>query len=384
LCSTATLREQLLVRLLFYRIMYDNVDAAAVADSMIALYPDDAEAFYVRGQLFEQEKNPEAAVKMYEQAVNVDTGYGLGFMSLGYSYSNLGEQDKAVAYMQRYIRVAPGTADPRASYADILLRAGRYDEALEQYAASLSLKPDYWYSVRQIGVVYAMLGRLKDAGSQFDRFVETIPGSVGATAVRLRLHGFLNTRRGAFAEASRQYIEAITADSSVLASAFTLTFALAKDRHFAEAWSYAEQGLEELRRKNLTDSPTMQGYHLMRARILTEEGRYPEAEQSCKSALEYCTPLMRGDVYEQMARTYLAAREFEAALDAVEGALGVNPNDPDALLVLAKVYDEMGDRHMVSEVGERLRELWINADSDFLPLIELQSLRGFHRKQTGS
>ena len=121
LCANAPLREQLLVRLLFYRIMYANIDAAAVADSMIALYPDDAEAFYVRGQLYEQGKNLEAAVKMYGQAVKVDTGFGLGFMSLGYAYSELGEQDKAVAFMQRYIRVAQGTADPRASYADILL-----------------------------------------------------------------------------------------------------------------------------------------------------------------------------------------------------------------------------------------------------------------------
>lgn len=384
LCSHATLREQLLVRLWGYRIMYDNVHAAAAADSLIALYPNDAEAYHVRGQLYEFEKNLEAAVRMYEQAIRADTGYGLGVMSLGYAYSNLGEQDKAVSYMQRYIQMAPGLADPRASYADILLRAGRYDEALEQYAASLTLKPNYWYSVRQMGAVYALQGRLKEARRQLDRSIAMMPAGTAANALQLRFHGYLDTRRGAFANASRQYIEAIAVDSSVLASAFTLTFALAKEQRFAEAWDFAQQALDELREKNLADSPTMQGYYLMRARLLTEEGKFTEAEQACKSALEFCTPLMRGAVYGQLARTYLASREYEAALDAVEGALGVNPNDPDALLVLAKVYSEQGDRRMMLEVGERLTELWEDADADFLALIELRRLLGPQRKQTGT
>ena len=88
--------------------MYENVRAAAVADSLIALYPKEAEAYLVRGQLYTQEKNVEAAVEMYERAVAADTGFALGVMSLGYAYSDLGDQDKAVSYMQRYIRMAPG------------------------------------------------------------------------------------------------------------------------------------------------------------------------------------------------------------------------------------------------------------------------------------
>lgn len=384
LCANATLREQLLVRLWFYRINYDNTRAAAVADSLITLTPGDPEPYFVRGQLFEFEKNLEAAVRMYERAMQADTGFGLAVMSLGYAYSNLGEQDKAVGYMQRYITLAPGLADPKASYADVLLRAGRYEEALEQYNASLALKPDYWYSVRQIGAVFALMGRLKDAQRELDRSLGMMPSGTAATATRLRLHAYLDIRRGAFAEASRQCQEAIAADSSVLASSFTLAFALAKQRRFEEAWSVVAQALDELREKNLADSPTMQAYHLMRARVLTEEGKYDEAEQACKSALEYSTPLMREAVYSQLARTYAAASDFESALDAVEGALGVNPNDPDVLLVLTKIYKEQGDRHMAREVGGRLAAFWNKADDDFLPLIELRRLLGSQRTQPGT
>ncbi len=376
LSSKTTEREQLLIRVWYYRIMYDNAHAVAAAESLIALYPKEPEAYLLRGQLYEQEKNLEAAVSMYERSVAADTGFALGVMSLGYAYSNLAEQDKAVSYMQRYIRMAPDAADPRASYADILLRAGRYGEALEQYRASLTLKPDYWYSVRQIGGVYAVFGRLREAGREFDRSLEMIPSGPSTNALRLRLEGYLDVQRGAYEETVRKSKEAIAIDSSILGSAFNLTLALAKLKRFPEAEEYIRRSLDELRQKNLSDSPTMQAYHLMRARVLTENRQFDEAVQACKSALEYSSPQMRGSVYSQLARTYLASGQYESALDAVEGALGVNPNAPDALLVLVKVYHERGDRRMVTEVGQRLRDLWNNADPDFLPLIETPSIAG--------
>jgi tetratricopeptide (TPR) repeat protein len=379
LSITATQHEQLLVRLWHYRVMYDYVRAAAVADSLIKEYPDDPEAFLERGQMFEMEKNLEAAAGMYERSVDADTGFALGIMSLGYVSSNMGEQDRAVSFMQRYIQMAPGAADPLASYADILVLAGRYNEALEQYRASLAVKPDYWYSVREIGSVYVILGRLQLAERQFDQSLSMIPASPATNVVRLRLHAYLDMQRGDYEGAVGKLSASIKADSSVFGNAVTLTTALAKLRRFGEAGDLIRQSLEELRQKHLTESPTMQAYHLMRARVLTEEQKYTEAEDACKSALEFSSPLMRGAVYVQLARIHLAARRYELALDAVEGALGVNPNAPDALLVLVKIYHQQGDSRMVHEVGGRLLELWKDADPDFIRLAELRTVLGVRR-----
>ena len=376
LSTRATEHEQLLVRVWYHRARYENAGAAAVADSLIAQYPNDPEGFLERGQLFEMEKNLEAAADMYERSVEADTGFALGVMSLGYVSSNLGEQDKAVGYMQRYIRMAPGAADPLASYADILVRAGRYDEALAQYRASLVIKPDYWYSVREVGTVYAILGRLREAEQQFDSSMGMVPGGPSARVVRLRLHAFLDIQRGAFAGAVDKLYESVAVDSSVFGNAVNLTYALAKLHRFAEADSLIRRSREELGQKHLTESPAMQAYHLMRARVLAEEQHYKDAEEACRSALEFSSPLMRGAVYAQLARIHLAARDFESALDAVEGALGVNPNTPDALLTLVKIYHEQGDTRMVREVGGRLLELWKDADPDFVRLIELRALLG--------
>ena len=139
LSASATPREQQLIRLWSHRINDERAKESALADSLILLYPQNSELYLFRGQCYEAERNFEAAVGMYEEGLKYDTAFALGMMSLGYAHSILGDQNKAVEYMQRYIRMAPQEADPLASYADILVRAGRYDEALEHYRKALTV-----------------------------------------------------------------------------------------------------------------------------------------------------------------------------------------------------------------------------------------------------
>ncbi|RPH37708.1 tetratricopeptide repeat protein, partial [bacterium] len=117
LAAGASEREQLLIRTWSQVLHYDVNGAGATADSLLALYPDEKEAYLLRGNLYEQTKNLEAAMQCYQRAIEVDTAYAPAVMSLGYAYSRAGEPDKAAVQMQKYIRLAPDAADPHASYA---------------------------------------------------------------------------------------------------------------------------------------------------------------------------------------------------------------------------------------------------------------------------
>jgi len=376
LSGGATLREQLLVRLWSNLAQNQYAGAAQVADSLIALYPDEAEVYMIRGEIYEQERNVEAALEMYQRSIEADTGFSQGVMSLGYAYSTLGDQEKAVSYMQRYIRMAPDAADPRASYADLLVRAGRYQDALEQYRASLALKPDYWYAEREIGTVYLTLGRLREAEEQFERALRLLPDLGRHEAARLRVRGFIALYRGQRADAVVLFEQSAARDSSLLNVGYGLCVALSRLGRFEEAREVITQVERELKEKNLTQGPAMQGFHLMRARVLTEEGKLEEARQACKEAFEFSSPLSRGAVFAHIARINLAAAEWEAALDAIDEALKVNPNTPEILLTLTRIYAAKEDRRMTGEIGRRLLELWKDADSDFYGLLEVKRLLG--------
>ena len=177
LAARATPREQQLIQLWSCRINDLRSEEAALADSLIALYPEDPELYLIRGQCYEGDREYEAAVRMYAQSVKQDTGFALGVMSLGYTYSILGEQERAVEYMQRYIRMAPDSRTRVRVMRTSLCARRRYDEALEQYREALTINAEYWYAVREIGSVYLIKGRLREAERQFEESVRMLPAA---------------------------------------------------------------------------------------------------------------------------------------------------------------------------------------------------------------
>lgn len=377
LSGGATQREQLFIAMWHGRLEFDNDRAASAADSLIMLYPDEKEAYLFRGALYEElDKNYDAALGCYEKAVGADSGYAQAVMSLGYAYSTLGNQQKAVELMQRYIRLAPDAADPRASYADLLVRAGRYDEALEQYRKALERKPDYWYAVREIGTVYSILGRLKEAEEQFHRSLSLLPPGPEIEAAHLVADASLDYKRAKYREASAQFRRALGIDSVNYAASEGLVRTLGKLKDFGGAGEVLRGISRVLARRHLTNSTAMLSYHLTYAGLLTDEGDYAAALGACDSAAGYSLPLTRAAVERQRAQTHFVAGALEDALDDCGRALEVNPNSPVVLLTLVRIYHRSGDTRMTGEIGVRLQSLWGNADPDFDDRNELLRLLG--------
>ena len=374
-------REQLFIRMWYSRLHYFNDAAAAAADSLASLYPDEKEAYLFRGNMYEMGKNFDAAIRSYQKAIAIDSTYALAVMWLGYAYSTSGDQEKAIEQMKRYIRLAPGAADPRASYADLLVRAGRYDEALEQYRKSLELKPDYWYSVREIGNVYATLGRLREAEEQFHRSFKLLPQGAQLEALHLAADGTLNYLRGKYEDAVGEYTNALRIDSTLGIAAYGLVQSYSKLRQFQGAEYVMDRMWKEFERRNLLQTPSMLALYVLKARVRIAQDSLKAARASCDSALQFTSPLNRSAVYREYAEISLREKNFEAALDACEEALTVNPNSPEVLLTLTKVYHAKGDVQMTVEIGGRLLALWREADPDYQNLLEVRRILG---RQQGS
>ena len=139
-----------------------------------------------------------------------------------------------------------------------------------------------------------------------------------------------------------------------------------------------QKALEDLRRdlehRGLQESAVMLDFYIVKSRLLAGENRFEEATAACDSAFNNSSWLTRGAAYRQQAEIFFREKQYEPALDALEGALRVNPNSPEALLTLAKVYHAMGDRRMTAEIGGRLLLLWKDADRDYRNLADLRAL----------
>jgi tetratricopeptide (TPR) repeat protein len=195
-------------------------------------------------------------------------------------------------------------------------------------------------------------------------------------AERLYMDGFLATLRGRYDLAISYYRGALSIDSTFGSAAFGLVHALTKEKKFNDVQYVRERIRQEFERQNLNDTQFMLDFHLMTAQVLTEEDSLQAGLAACENALQYSRAVTRGGVYRQIAEIYLRLHDYEPALDACEEALANNPNYPQALLTLTRVYHTKGDVQMTVEIGGRLLALWRDADPDFLDFIEVQRILG--------
>jgi hypothetical protein len=98
-------------------------------------------------------------------------------------------------------------------------------------------------------------------------------------------------QRGKNKEAVERFLLATATDSTSLDASYGLAWALARLGKFEDADQVTMKIKAELERRNLTASQAMVGFHLMRARVLTEERSWEEAKASCDDALEFSTPI---------------------------------------------------------------------------------------------
>ena len=121
-----------------------------------------------------------------------------------------GRTDEALALLQELVQQRPGVADVRVLLAVNLSRAGRHDEAMEQYDALIDIDGDNpeWYVERGRG--HWMAGRIDAALADFNRTLSLSPRHVLANMNR----GLIHAERGVLAQAVADFTVVINTDAT--------------------------------------------------------------------------------------------------------------------------------------------------------------------------
>jgi tetratricopeptide (TPR) repeat protein len=134
------------------------------------------------------EKRPEDA----EQVLAVATQVGEGVIDrtqwvghardLAALYASQNKYDKAVENYSRAIFLAPNRADLRFAAASALYRTGKFDAALQQLQAAISLDSNNAESFNLAGTIFAAKGNAADATTMFEKALAIKPGYIEAQA----------------------------------------------------------------------------------------------------------------------------------------------------------------------------------------------------------
>ena len=106
-----------------------------------------------------------SAISYLDEALSLDPTADYVLNTLAYANKDLRRYDEALDAINRYIAVVPGEPNPYDSRGEILLAAGRIDEAIKSYHKALSVAPDFPGSLSPLVKAYLINGNRASADS---------------------------------------------------------------------------------------------------------------------------------------------------------------------------------------------------------------------------
>jgi tetratricopeptide (TPR) repeat protein len=137
-------------------------------DELVAAYPDDERAHFALGAWYFGQQSYEEATDHYRRATELAPAFSSAFNLLGYAYRQNGDYPNAEKAFQQYIVLIPKDPNPYDSYAELLLKMGRYDDAIVQYRKALEIDPGFINAYQGIAMAELYSGKPGEAAKALD------------------------------------------------------------------------------------------------------------------------------------------------------------------------------------------------------------------------
>jgi tetratricopeptide (TPR) repeat protein len=125
-------------------------DAVRHAEQATQLDPESPEPFTNLGVALEASGEYAKAEAAYRRSLDLDPQQQQTLLNLGLNLIHQNKGADAVSIMQRVLQTTD-TPFTRKVYGDALSRAGRFDDAVEQYRIALERQPGYYQALNEIG-----------------------------------------------------------------------------------------------------------------------------------------------------------------------------------------------------------------------------------------
>lgn len=169
----------------------DFESAVSIWLDTVAKAPGNVRALNNLGTAYTDLGNPEKAVGYLQQVIRLKPDDADAFNNLGMAHVDLGNPEKAVVYLREAIRLKPDDAKALNNLATIYVGSGQLEKAAGYLQEAVRLKPDYADALNNLGSVYGRLGQFEKSLEQLRRAIEARPDfstahfNLGVTLVQL-------------------------------------------------------------------------------------------------------------------------------------------------------------------------------------------------------
>lgn len=161
----------------------DQVRQKMFLDNLVVAFPYNKRIQNMAGTYYYFLSDYETALKHYNKAVKLDENFAPVYNMIGYSESDLGNYDAAEKAFMRYIELIPTLPNPYDSFAELLMKRGKFDESIVQYQKAYDLDNSFIMALNGIGDNYSLKGDFEKAREYYDKSfknAKTINGKIGS------------------------------------------------------------------------------------------------------------------------------------------------------------------------------------------------------------
>ncbi|MGA2695944.1 MAG: tetratricopeptide repeat protein [Terriglobales bacterium] len=331
----------------------DAVKQKEFLEKAVAEYPNDERAQLTLGTYYFAIQDLDKAVEHLKKATEIAPDFSATYNQLGYTYRQREEYANAEQAFQKYILLIPNDPNPYDSYAELLLKEGKFDESLVEYHKALSMDPHFAPSHFGISADYLYLNRPDEANAELQTMAD-----------RARSDGELRTAyfgmavvasdRGKFDDAlkamAKEYAVA-QKKNDVVSMAADLqaegNIQLAKQDYAGAAKSF-DTSFQMIASSNqsqeIKDNSALL-HHFNEAAVAIGKKDLAvarmHAEEFGKGAQASNNPAQVQQEHEILGRIALAAKDYSAAVSELQKA---NLQNPYNLYRLGQAYQGQGDK----------------------------------------
>jgi tetratricopeptide (TPR) repeat protein len=130
---------------------------------LVENYPGDERAQFRMGMYYFRQQDYNIALGFFRRATEINPDFSLAYNILGYTHRYLENYTEAEEAFKKYIDLVPKDPNPYDSYAELLLKMGRFDNSIENYNKALKLDPHFTPSIIGIASNLNLLNKHADA-----------------------------------------------------------------------------------------------------------------------------------------------------------------------------------------------------------------------------
>ena len=407
-------RDRFAAKINYYHLVRQDIEkAVAVARMQTELFPDDVEGHSSLAQLLALQNDRPAAIGEYEKILELDASQYDVLQAIGGLYESMGEFESALDYYSRYVERFPDSERSFRVVGNLYRQLGEHEQARANYERALLVDPGSVESLIALGSLEHTTGRMPEAEARYDEALEAASTSEQRAAVLEGLQQFHDWRgqvRKAIEYRARRnetlqrsthppvqtavdrlvsldlFVRAGEPEAA-LDSLATLQGSLEPPLDVLGSLGAVVVFSELEDAERLSEAVTALnqmiaalGFEHLRTLALEAEGRLSELEGDCESGLEkYSAALAldpaRAGLHTKIGRCERKLGRLDEAAASLAGTLKVRPADAEALLELALVKEEAGDREAALEQVDAALEVWAEADEGFEPAAEARALK---------